>query len=441
MDKGHTNRVPEILETTMELQALYPSRDTFHIDEVNKFYSTTIRYFLDTGNEQQAKMRLDFLEKIDPESEAAQFARNQFMLYQMKNNLQKSREKWDHDRVIERKVKSGGYRTSTQTDKAPVFHHQEIDLLYRTGFDIDEKELQNILNLPRETVITDLETVLEDTINRFEYFRSEVDKNGWDDTRYSFSVHALHLLAELGSEQSLPAVLELLRQGNEFLDFWYFDSLESFFNSPTAQLATQQVDLLDEFLREPDNNSYARNIAVSALEQMAMWYPELKKEVTNYYEEWLKFLVDHYENERIYDTELLCFIIWSCINLKAEELLPLIKTLYDQDSVLLSMLGTYPQVERDIKGDFRPEAEPESIFEIYSQINMNSGHGGDSYANDNPDKSYPSANPENPTANLPPKAFQKQNNIVEPENDPFSDAGRNDPCPCGSGRKYKKCCL
>jgi uncharacterized protein len=25
--------------------------------------------------------------------------------------------------------------------------------------------------------------------------------------------------------------------------------------------------------------------------------------------------------------------------------------------------------------------------------------------------------------------------------DPFPQAGRNDPCPCGSGRKYKKCCL
>lgn len=23
---------------------------------------------------------------------------------------------------------------------------------------------------------------------------------------------------------------------------------------------------------------------------------------------------------------------------------------------------------------------------------------------------------------------------------PGSDIGRNDPCPCGSGRKYKKCC-
>ncbi|MCC5904895.1 MAG: SEC-C domain-containing protein [Balneolaceae bacterium] len=23
----------------------------------------------------------------------------------------------------------------------------------------------------------------------------------------------------------------------------------------------------------------------------------------------------------------------------------------------------------------------------------------------------------------------------------LNDVGRNDPCPCGSGRKYKKCCL
>jgi uncharacterized protein len=27
------------------------------------------------------------------------------------------------------------------------------------------------------------------------------------------------------------------------------------------------------------------------------------------------------------------------------------------------------------------------------------------------------------------------------DSDPFAKIGRNDPCPCGSGRKYKKCCL
>ena len=29
----------------------------------------------------------------------------------------------------------------------------------------------------------------------------------------------------------------------------------------------------------------------------------------------------------------------------------------------------------------------------------------------------------------------------QPVKNPFKDIGRNDPCPCGSGKKYKKCCL
>ncbi|MDR2682232.1 MAG: UPF0149 family protein [Holosporaceae bacterium] len=35
----------------------------------------------------------------------------------------------------------------------------------------------------------------------------------------------------------------------------------------------------------------------------------------------------------------------------------------------------------------------------------------------------------------------KQNNIVLPELAQWHKMGRNDPCPCGSGKKYKKCCL
>jgi uncharacterized protein len=29
----------------------------------------------------------------------------------------------------------------------------------------------------------------------------------------------------------------------------------------------------------------------------------------------------------------------------------------------------------------------------------------------------------------------------EPALNPFRNVGRNDPCPCGSGKKFKKCCL
>jgi uncharacterized protein YecA (UPF0149 family) len=29
----------------------------------------------------------------------------------------------------------------------------------------------------------------------------------------------------------------------------------------------------------------------------------------------------------------------------------------------------------------------------------------------------------------------------EPYVNPLRNVGRNDPCPCGSGKKFKKCCL
>ena len=33
------------------------------------------------------------------------------------------------------------------------------------------------------------------------------------------------------------------------------------------------------------------------------------------------------------------------------------------------------------------------------------------------------------------------NRLLGPEPIPRKRIGRNDPCPCGSGKKYKKCCL
>jgi uncharacterized protein YecA (UPF0149 family) len=31
--------------------------------------------------------------------------------------------------------------------------------------------------------------------------------------------------------------------------------------------------------------------------------------------------------------------------------------------------------------------------------------------------------------------------LAEPAVNPFRAVGRNDPCPCGSGKKFKRCCL
>ncbi|MDR2715890.1 MAG: SEC-C domain-containing protein [Coriobacteriaceae bacterium] len=40
----------------------------------------------------------------------------------------------------------------------------------------------------------------------------------------------------------------------------------------------------------------------------------------------------------------------------------------------------------------------------------------------------------------PAAAIGKAQTYVKDKDDLFANAGRNDPCPCGSGKKYKKCC-
>ena len=37
--------------------------------------------------------------------------------------------------------------------------------------------------------------------------------------------------------------------------------------------------------------------------------------------------------------------------------------------------------------------------------------------------------------------LEEQVHAGQPASNPFRGVGRNDPCPCGSGRKFKKCCL
>jgi tetratricopeptide (TPR) repeat protein len=421
MEKGKTDAIPELLGEEMELKALYPDKDQFHILEVLTYFNTTVKYFLLVDDPHNAQIRLDLLREIDASAPETFDALADMARY----NMKKAGERIKRDKATERRVESRSYNKSVQTEKKPDFNHSEIEALYEYGFDISPERIDEILALPRESLIQDLETVLEDTIKRFEFFRNEAEETGWKDRKYSFSIHAVYLLAELNSENSLSYILEILRQGDEFLDFWYADSLEPFFTEPVAVLAKNHLDELSEFVKEPNNSSYARNIATTAVEHVAHFNQEMKPAVINMFRDWFEFHLNRLDDDSIIDTQLLSFMVWSCINLNADELLDYIRKLYELNLISISMMGSYADIEEDIlKIDFKRN-EPSGIFKMYKEFDRSLDLPA------GPDADY---NPfETPVPNINTAQFA--------EDDPWSDVGRNDPCPCGSGRKYKKCCL
>jgi uncharacterized protein YecA (UPF0149 family) len=108
------------------------------------------------------------------------------------------------------------------------------------------------------------------------------------------------------------------------------------------------------------------------------------------------------ENCREHDPTLSSFVIHELVELKALEALPLIQDAFRQHQVDTSMRGDYQDIEVDL-GIRSARSLPARYPSIGETIGM-----------------------------APP---------TRPEEINWSAVGRNDSCPCGSGLKFKKCCI
>ncbi|HZK79958.1 MAG TPA: tetratricopeptide repeat protein [Humisphaera sp.] len=72
---GGVDEVTRILDKNFDLKFMYPCRNVFHITEVLGFEYLLVKYFLALGNTRQARIQLNFLEKIAPQHPVTKDAR------------------------------------------------------------------------------------------------------------------------------------------------------------------------------------------------------------------------------------------------------------------------------------------------------------------------------------------------------------------------------
>lgn len=208
-------KIPEIFGKDLQLKKIYPARKEFHELEFLSFTLIAIKYFLKAGNRDEAKRRMNLMEQIDSEDEKT----HQAQLLVLEDGIKQSLDILKQDKKNLRIVKSKEYDKSVQTKRQPVFNHKIIEELYCNDFGINHSIVNQILKLPRETIIEDLERVAMDSLYRFEYFYDKAEREGWNEKKFTFPIHAFLLLGELKSEESLPVVLNLLQQGKNILIF------------------------------------------------------------------------------------------------------------------------------------------------------------------------------------------------------------------------------
>jgi len=304
----------------------------------------------------------------------------------------------------------------------PDFNHPEVRAFYEHDLSIPKEKVAEILQLPRETLIKDMETILMDTINRDKFFRGLDDTDQW----WSFQFHTLWVLVELEAVEALPTLLTLLKQDDDFSSYWWVDYVGEGLWEIYYHLADNKLEALKEVLLAP-GDWISRIVPSSVAEQIFLHHPEREQEILDWYRAVLDAFLEMEDENDALDGEVISSIVVNLIAIQADELLPKISALYERGFVYDGIVGEMESIEADIKNPEYRDGKRDVTQSIYDRYeDAMSWHG---YLMKY-DEAYREQHTYKPSSSLSPKPIPKTEKV-----------GRNAPCPCGSGKKYKKCCL
>jgi Protein of unknown function (DUF1186) len=346
----------EIMGGFTTLKSMFPDHDVFHPSEIKTYHSLAVEYHSYMRNEEQAILHLQILKKSgipDDFIRVIAKAGDKFSLFAGLARFNEDREKYND-------VETYFHYEDEQTEEAPVFNHPIVEELYTNSLHIGIGLLEQILTLDRQTLIEDLEKVVNDGFYRFEYHwnkEGDIDDN--------FVIHAIQLLAELRSYDSLELVLELLRQDNEFEEVWFGDMLGCFFLRPLHLLGKERLNELEAFLKEANVNAGGKHNVLETLRDIAVIHPERKQEIAQIIERLLDFYWENKDDEDIIDGSVVPWAVSVATDLRLDYLLPKIKPFFDAELADEMIIGNLKGVEDDF---VNPNTfEPLPIFTLEEQ--------------------------------------------------------------------------
>jgi hypothetical protein len=431
------DKAEEILGNSMELTAFLPNRSVFHVSEVAQFYETTVRFFLRKRQFDVAESRLELLKDISKNFNNFHNDR----IKQLEDEKADIRETIRYENYVKFQVAGARKPWVVEQEKMPNFVHPEIQWLYENDFELPKEKIEHLLALPRITLIADLHKVLDDAMARYDFFQ----ENDLDENQYFFPCHAIVLLGELAAKESLPHALNLLRQDDEWTGYWFSDMVTEIFPVLFYKiLGDNDWYLLKNYLLEPNNDTFQRMAIPKAVTIAGYHHPEKRQKAIDFLED---ILNDFYDNRQKYqdiiDTDLNEAIVANLIELESKASLPLIEKLFEADLLQGDMSGDLEEIKIAFSTQEQREfdfAKLPTVFELYEK--MAAWHKPMPEGEHAALLEKIAANERELEENKRELAKTKQQyeHLIKQPMDVTPKVGRNEPCPCGSGKKYKKCC-
>jgi len=226
-------------------------------------------------------------------------------------------------------------------------------------------------------------------------------------------IHAWRALGQMEAQEAILPLLGLLHRIDEQEDEWLLSEIPSVM----AQIGPSAIDPVIEYLVDSANPEHARICASSVLAEIAVCHPDHRHECVAGISAQLAHSAEQ-------DESFNGFLICDLLDLDAREAAPIIEKAFAQKKVDEAIAGDWEgiQVLLGIKlgkqgSGFQPtKSFQKSKVPVSEEIDSRDPAIGEEA------RGVASEEPVTPSASK------------------VGRVGRNDPCPCGSGRKFKKCC-
>ncbi len=242
-------------------------------------------------------------------------------------------------------------------------------------------------------------------------------------------VHAWRALGELRAPEAIAPLVQLLQRVDETLDDWLGEDVPRVLGDFGAAVIVPVA----VYLADTTRGEWSRVIAAKTLRFVGKSHPELRNECVAVLNAQLERFAEQSET-------INAFLISPLIDLQAVESMPLIERAFASGRVDEMVAGDVEDVEIELglKKQREHPRKPNKLSIMGDQLRATFAAAGlpvpDASGNfPRPEDDFiemedysPSLDYKAPAISLP--------HIAPPK------VGRNDPCPCASGKKFKKCC-
>jgi hypothetical protein len=270
----------------------------------------------------------------------------------------------------------------------------------------------------RDEIIPELLLVLEEIAD------PEIAADLNADGDYMAHLYAMFLLAQFRETRAYPLMVRIALLPRDLLESLFGDCITEDFGRVLASVCDGNLEGIQSIIENPAADEWVRGAALGALVSLVAAGVKTREEILNYFAELFHGKLT--DKNDVAWSELVCF----ATDLYAPELLDEIERAYEQDLVDRQFIGL-KEVRRDLaQGNEwameRLASDPHRRL-IDDTVKEMAGWASFNQDEQRRERARETANQRRADAAT---GFKR----IAPK------IGRNDPCPCASGKKYKKCC-